>query len=140
MALLAPLFLLLLLAVFEYGAMFFVNLSMQHAVREGARYAITGQTDLDKNVDDPARYRAVIEKIKQSSMGLYDSVHPVISVNGTRYGSSASYSNSMFGGSGDVIVLQLDCAWPVVTPLLRPFFTAGTYRFSVATTMRNEAF
>jgi hypothetical protein len=37
-------------------------------------------------------------------------------------------------------VLRLDCSWPVLTPMLRPFFSDGKYRFSVAATMRNEAF
>lgn len=140
MALVAPVFLLSLLAVFEFGLMFFVNLTMQHAVREGARYAITGQSDLDLNTSEPSRQRAVIEKIKASSMGMFDSVQPVISVNGTRYDNSNAYPASMFAGSGETLVLQLDCRWPVVTPLMRPFFAGGEYRFAVAATMRNEAF
>jgi len=39
-----------------------------------------------------------------------------------------------------IIVLQLNCAWPMLTPLARPFFAGGTYSFSVAATMRNEGF
>ena len=69
-------------------------------------------------------------------MGLYGRLDPVISIhNGAQYGSSA-----MAGGPGDIVVLQLDCAWPILTPLLMPFFSGGKYRFSVAAAMRREAF
>ncbi len=140
MAIVAPLFFLLIFALFEYCLLFFVNLSMQYAVREGARYAVTGQSNLDPNTANPQRYLAVIEKIKDSSMGVYAYVNPVITINNTQYQSSGSYTSNMFGNPGDVVVLQLNCSWPIVTPLMKPFFTGGIYNFSVAATMRNEAF
>ena len=60
--------------------MFWVNLTMQYAVREGARYSITGQSGLDPATLNKQRYLAVIQRIKDSSMGLY----PVVS-SGDRY-------------------------------------------------------
>lgn len=139
MAIIAPVFLLILLALVELGLMFFTTLTMQYAVREGARYAITGRSNLDPNTASQQRYAAIIQNIRDNSLGMYDRMTPQISVNGTRYGSTA-YSNGMFGAAGDIIVLQLDCSWPVTTPLLSQFFTNGTYSFAVAATMRNEAF
>lgn len=139
-ALIAPAFLLLLFGAIELGLMFWVNITMQHAVREGARYAITGQSGLDPDTADPERYRAVVQAIKDNSMGLFDKAGAVISVNNKSYADSAAYSATMFGQPGDILVLQLDCAWPFATPLMRPFFDDGTYHFSVAATMRNEAF
>jgi hypothetical protein len=38
-----------------------------------------------------------------------------------------------------MLLLRLDCSWPVATPLLRPLL-GETFRFSVAASMRNEAF
>ena len=148
-ALLAPLFFFLLFAIIDLGSMFWVNLTMQYAVREGARYAITGQSNLDPNAAAQQRYAAVIQEIKNSSMGLYDAVAPTIAI--TNYGSDGSSQSSqtynpsapsptLFGGPGDIIVLQLtNCTWSNLT-VLRPFFTGGKYQFNVATTMRNEAF
>ena len=43
----------------------------------------------------------VIQQIKNNSMGMYDSVNPVISVNSTSYASSSAYSATMFGSAGD---------------------------------------
>lgn len=139
MAIVAPVFLLVLLALVELSLMFFATLTMQYAVREGARYAITGQNNLDPNTASQQRYAAVIAKMRDSSLGFYDKLNPTISVNGTAY-SSSSYSNGMFGNAGDIVVLRLDTDWPVTTPLLSTFFANGKYHFAVAATMRNEYF
>jgi len=148
-ALIAPLLFLLLFAVIDLGTLFWVNLTMQYAVREGARYAITGQDNLDPNAAAQQRYVAIIQEIKNNSMGLYTMLNPVITV--TNYGSDGSSSSSqtynanapsptIFGGPGDIIVLQLsNCTWSNLT-VLKPFFTGGKYVFNVAATMRNEAF
>lgn len=148
-ALVAPILFLLLFGVIDLALMFWVNLSMQYAVREGARYAVTGQVDLDPATAAQQRYVAVIEKIRLSSMGMYDQVKPRISV--TNYGNDGSNARTqnydpaapvatIFGGPGDIIVLQLNnCTWTRLT-VLAPFFKNGTYTFDVATTMRNEAF
>ena len=147
-ALVAPLLFFLIFVIIELGILFWVNLTMQYAVREGARYAITGQSNLDPATVNQQRYLAVIQKIKDSSMGMYAKVNPTISVNGTSM-APAAYGNTMFGAAGDIVVLKLDCTWPVVTPawrlmaLLNPGALSsppGQYAFSVAATMRNEAF
>lgn len=139
MAIVAPLLLLVLLGLIELSLMFFSTLTMQYAVREGARYAITGQSNLDPNTASQQRYAAVIASIRDSSLGMYDRLTPVISVNGTSYASDA-YSNGMFGAPGSIIVLQLDCDWVLTTPFLSSLFANGKYHFAVAATMRNEYF
>lgn len=144
-ALIAPILFVLLCAAFDFGISMWVNLTMQYAVREGARYAVTGQDNLDPDSSDQQRYLAIIQEIKNSSMGLYNMVDPsyVVTINsGTpqSYSTQGSYSTGMFGNPGDIIVLQLNCTWPMLTPLMRPFFPGGNYTFSVAATMRNEGF
>jgi len=138
MAIIAPVFLLMLLALIEFSMMFFATLTMQYAVREGARFAITGQSSLDGTASQ--RYTATVQNMKNNSLGFYDKLGTVISVNGTSYPSSSSYTSGMFGKAGDTVVLQLDCDWVVATPMLAAFFTNGKYHFKVAATMRNEAF
>lgn len=137
MAIIAPLFILVLIAIIEVSFMFFTTLTMQYAVREGARFAITGRAN--ETGGSQQRYTTIIAKIKDNSLGMYDRVAPVISVNGTGY-TAKTYSNSMFGVAGDMVVIKLDCSWTVTTPLLSSFFTDGVYKFQVATTMRNEFF
>jgi hypothetical protein len=143
-AIIAPVLFFLVCIAMDLSIALWVNLTMQYAVREGARFAVTGQNNLDPNTKNPQRYLAVIEEIRDSSMGLYSLVDPsyAITVNGKtqNYTPSGGYSSMMFGGPGDIIVLQLNCNWPLLTPLVAPFFPAGTYTFSVAATMRNEGF
>lgn len=146
-ALVAPAFLLLLFGIVEFGLLFWTTLTMQHAVREGARYAISGQRDLDPDAGNRQRYRAVMAKVRDDAMGLYDLAAPAVAtaINGGPfrvYGDAEQYHDGMFGGPGDIVVLRLDCTWPLTTPLIKPFFAAsgGAYRFSVAATMKNEAF
>lgn len=145
MAFVAPVVLLIMLALVELSLMFFTTLTMQYAVREGARYAITGQRNLDPNAANQQRSAAVIASIRSNSLGMYErlgqtpSVGPEISVNGVKY-APAAYSSGMFGQAGAIIVLQLDCYWIVTTPLLSQFFADGRYHFTVGATMRNEIF
>ena len=144
-ALIAPVLFFLLCMALDLGVALWVNLTMQYAVREGARYAVTGQTGLDPNQKSPQRYLAVIQEIREQSMGLYPLVNPsyAITVNSGKaqsYASDASYTSSMFGNPGDIVVLQINCAWPMITPMIRSFFPGGFFNFSVAATMRNEGF
>lgn len=137
-ALVAPIFFLLLFSVVDFGAMMWANLTMQHAVREGARYAVTGQSGLDAQ---GSRYNAVLDKIRQSSLGVYAMSNAKVAtwVNGT---SQPANGAGMFGSAGDIVVIQVTCDWPLLTPVVAAFYksTGGKYHFSVAATMRNEAF
>ncbi len=164
----ALLFFTVLFSIFEYSIMSWANLTMQHAVREGTRYAITGQDGLSEAIDleNPdtryladERFRAMVQKIKDSSMGIYDRVIDpeditVHYVDGSDVTKTIHYDNGtpgnplddveweVFypGGPGEIIVVRLNCTWSVLTPLIRPFFSDGEYNFTVASTMKNELF
>lgn len=140
MAFIAPVVLLLMMGIIEFSMVYFSTLTMQYAVREGARYAITGRTDRDPASANQQRYLAVLQTIKDNSMGIYNTVNPTVSVNGKSYASASAYSNNMFGGPGDIVVLRLDCVWPVSTPLISAFFPQGKYAFAVAATMQSETY
>lgn len=135
MAFITPVFLMLMTGVIEMSMAYFANLTMQHAVREGARYAVTGSKDRDPASVNQQRYQAVIQQMKDSSMGMYDKVSPVISVNGSEHTGAA-----MFGAAGDIVVISVDCHWRFATPMIRALFKDGKAHFVVAATMRNESF
>jgi len=134
----------LLFAIIDLCIMFYVNLTMQHAVREGARYAITGQSNLGTD-----RRSALIARIRNSSNGLYDKntnvpSDPVISVLTPNSVTFTNYSGMPVSGApgkpDDIIVIRLTYKWPLLTPILRPFFAGGNYTFTVKATMKNESF
>ena len=135
-AIVAFLFFFLMLTMIDFALFGFVNLTMQHAVREGARYAITGRADLDPlGVGD--RRRAVIQKIRNNSMRLFDKVTSETEIVVTN---SDGVAVAGFGSPGDTIVLRVNCTWPVINPFTRLTLPTGDYTFSVGATMRNEAF
>ena len=135
LALITPVFLMLIIGIIELSMAYFANMTMQHAVREGARYAVTGNKDLDPASSNQQRYQAVIQKMKDSSMGIYDKVNPVITVNGVS-GTSAG----MFGNSGDIVVISVAYNWKFATPMMAAFYKDGKSSNVVAATMRNESF
>jgi len=78
------LFFFILFSIVDWALLSFINLTMQHAVREGTRYAITGQQNLEYETYDSAtpetrwladsRFNAMVEKIHSQSMGFFESV------------------------------------------------------------------
>jgi hypothetical protein len=164
------LFFTVLFSIVDWAVLSFVNLTMQHAVREGTRYAVTGQDGLagtwDANPDSrylyDNRFRAMVEKMKSQSMGFFDKVilNPggdieVEDVSGNDIKSQFEHdfdSSGLIdqpdetwnayipGNAGDIIVVKLNCTWPLLTPFISVFFTNGEYNFTVASTMRNEMF
>jgi Flp pilus assembly protein TadG len=139
----------LLFAIIDLGVLFFVNLTMQHAVRAGTRYAVTGQSDLDPNGGTDRR-AALIQAIKDSSYGFYDkNLHnpkdPTVKVITPISGAFTNYTGGTLqtgtpGQPNDIIVVSLTYTWPLMTPVLKPFFPSGLYTFTVKSTMRNEPF
>jgi Flp pilus assembly protein TadG len=141
-ALTALLLFSLLFAIIDLAVMFYVNLTMQHAVREGARFAITGQGGTDE-----ARKNALVFKIMSSSNGLYknDLNQNDPAVNVLTPSSTSGFLNytgtpapDSTGKPGQIIIVSLDYTWPLLTPTLKPFFTDGRYTFTVRATMKNE--
>ncbi|HBG04366.1 MAG: hypothetical protein A2075_18135 [Geobacteraceae bacterium GWC2_58_44] len=142
-ALVALLLFAMLFALIDMAVMFYVNLTMQSAVREGARYAITGQGG-----ESAGRRTALINKIKERSNGLYDKnanpqgKEPKVSVlTPADVGSYSNYTGRPVGDTGkpdEIIIVSLNYAWPLLTPILRPFFPGNTYTFTVRATMKNE--
>jgi Flp pilus assembly protein TadG len=135
----------LLFTNIDLGIMFYVNLTMQHAVREGTRYAVTGQIGASAN-----RRAALIQKIRDSSVGLYDkNLHvpkdPAIKVINPSNVTFPNYTSGTVqqgnpGNPNDIIVVSLTYSWPLVTPILKRFFLNGQYTFTVKSTMKNESF
>ena len=156
-ALVAVIFFTLLLSIIEFGYLFFGNLSMQNAVREGARYAVVtspssfpAPTPQDLRTQAKKRCDSVINYVQNNSMGFYNVVQPVVtfktvddSGNVVNIGST---DPSVCGSAEQIIVIHIDCKLPLLTPFNQilsllggNIFTDGKYNFSVSTTMRNEA-
>ena len=163
------LFFTVLFSIVDWALLSFINLTMQHAVREGTRYVVTGQDGLGGTWDATPdsrylyddRFRAMVEKIKSQSMGFFDQVLDsdgdieVEDVNhvdikrdfeydfnsdGDTDDTDETWNAYVPGNAGEIIVVKLNCTWPLLTPFISSFFTNGEYNFTVSSTMRNEMF
>lgn len=135
LAVVLSVFLAILFTIFDFAIFGYVNLTMQHAVREGSRYAVTGRSDLDPQSTGD-RKAAVVQKIRDSSMGLFDRVSSEADIIVT---DPAGNPVTGFGAPGDIVVIRMNCAWPPLSPF-SAVALGGDYQFQVGSTMRNEFF
>jgi len=135
-AIVSSIFLVMLFTIIDFALFGYAKLTMQHAVREGARYAITGRTDLDPDSNN-SREAAILEKISVSSHGM---LTRVMNIDDIRVEDIDGNNVAGFGQAGDIIAIHLDCEWPVISPVMYPFFADGVYKFTVSAAMKNEAF
>jgi Flp pilus assembly protein TadG len=144
-ALVCIVFFTVLLSIIDWSYLLWVNLTMQHAVREGARLAVTGRVDVDPNPDPSkrTRYNAAIAQMADQSMGLWSEVSPSVSVKTINSaGVAVALPASNLGSGGDIIVISVDCYVTPLTPFIAAFFASsnGKFHFTVSTTMKNEQF
>jgi Flp pilus assembly protein TadG len=137
-ALAAVVFFTFLFTIMDFAVMFFVQQTMQHAVRSGARLA---------SISPGSNCAAtMIAGIQTQSMGFYDknanaSRTPVVSAQTLGHVSGTSgtvISDGTCGTPEQPITVSLDYSWPLLTPFLRPFFANGRYTFTAKATVVNE--
>jgi len=138
--LVALFFFTLVFSIIDWSYLFFANLSMQHAVREGARYAVVGRSDLAPEATPGDRCAAVREKIRQQSWGLYDRTSSTTTFKTVdAAGNIVTLGSGSCYGANQLIIVQVDSSVAAFTPFVRAFFTNGEYDFTVSATMKNEA-
>ena len=128
-----PIFLLLLFAVVDFARLFYVEMTLQNAVREAGRYAITGNHEPDpshpgKNL---SRVQSIQQVAQKQSMGLDVSNLQIVSVNG---------GTGNAGGPGDTVTISLTTNLHLLTPVIARFFNHGVYTFTVSVAFKNEPF
>jgi Flp pilus assembly protein TadG len=128
-ALVLPVLLLLMMGIFDFSRMFYARLTMQHAVREAVRFAVTGNTTNDPSTGNPrSRVDSIKAKIVQNAVNLNVDLNTV------------AINPSDGGGPGDVVTVSADFSYPFMTPIIRPLVPGGRYDFTVASSMKNEPF
>jgi len=127
-ALVLPLFLLLTLGVMDYARLFWTQETLNYALREAGRYAVTGQHQTT-GTSTVARVQSIINVAKQYSAGI-----PVTGVTVTS-GGVTNYA----GGPGDTVIISLRTGVKLLTPV-GMYFPNNTYTFTTSVGFRNEPF
>lgn len=133
-ALVLPIFFLLLCAIFDFGHLFFVQMSLQNAIREAGRFAVTGRQLPDPS--NPGKYLSRIDSITKAAQDAAAGT-TITAINVTSVGGGAGNP----GGPGDVITISITDDLQLITPLIANFFgPKGIYTFTVSVSFRNEYF
>lgn len=135
MAILLPVFLLLLFAMMDFSRLVFTQVSLQHAIREGGRFGVTGERL--ENPNDPGTLQSRIESIKrivrESAVGVNVEDDDIVI-------SSVQGGTGSAGGPGDTLTISLSHDFVFVTPMIGQYLDDNTYTITVSTSFRNEPF
>ena len=136
MAMSSVMFLAALLAVFDFGRMYFFHSRLTHAVSQATRFATAGNT-----LEDPldpgtnlSRTESIALMIRELS-GFSDLGDVDIDI--VHIGPSGVTLVGA-GGPGDVVTVTASYRLGIIAPYLAPIFEEGVFELSAATAFRNE--
>lgn len=134
-AVLTPIFFLLIFGILDFGRVLFTQMTLQHALREAGRYAVTGRHLPGTNPGTGNPYTR-IESIKQIAKNAATGAS-VVNINI----SSAKGGSGNAGNPRDTVTVSLTTSLKLITPMIGRYFGPnGTYTFTVTTTFLNEPF
>lgn len=131
-AMIAPLFFLLVFGVIDFGRLFFTQMTLQHALREAGRFAVTGRKLQDPQGQDMSRFDSIIQVARNAAAGL--------DVQNIQISSQQGGNNSA-GGPGDTVTVALTTNLKLITPIIGQYFGPnGVHTSTAKTTFKNEPF
>jgi Flp pilus assembly protein TadG len=135
-ALILPMFLLLMFALIDLGRYYWIRETVENAVRQAGRYAVTGQTLASTN------RVASIQQVAQNAMaGLYNPNTTTITVNSSPVLKSGNTTTNFAGYGGENVTVTITTALGFFTPgIARYFGPSGSNTLTESVTFRNESF
>ncbi len=131
-------FLLLVWGTIEFGDMYSTKVTLQNAVRQAGRYAITGQCTEGSDCTAEDRYNSVIATLEGASDGLINSSNiGDVTIACTNGGGGCPVGGS--GGPNDLVVITVTYQYRFVTGPISRLFPNG-YTITVASSVTNEMF
>jgi len=126
------LFLILLLGFFDVSRALFARLTLQHAVREAGRFAVTGRT-LEGAGGMLNREQSIEQVLAQYAA-------PHVPAPGDVWISSTSGGPGSAGGPGDTLTIRVRYRLQLITFFVGQWFPNHEYVIDTSTTFRNEPF
>ena len=137
-ALVASVFLLLTFSVMDYAYLCYTKATLQNAVRQAGRYAITGQCVNNNGTCTLTRYKSIIQTLESASVGLINDANSSdIVIACTNNGGGCP---NQAGGPGDTVTITVTYQYTFLTGLVAHYFTGGKYMLTVSATFNNEPF
>ena len=127
-----PLFLLVFLAIIEFAHVFYVRVTITHALREAGRFMVTGKSAVDSGGNT----------VPRCSASAIDAVQEVFESSLIGTGSaleSLTVTPSNCGGPGERVTLRAQLTKPFFTVMFDRFYPGGV-PFDLSITWVNEPF
>ena len=128
LALVITMLMMLFSGVFEFGRFYYSRLTLQHAVREAARFAVTGNVLNDAQGNPMTRVASIQQVIQQKAYNLSVNVNDI------------SVVPADGGAPGEVVTITTVFRYDFVVPPVKQFFPPGYVDFTISTSMKNEPF
>ncbi len=125
-------FMTLIFGVVDFARLFYAQTTLENAVRQAGRYAVTGNHQTNQqNGSQMSRIASITQVAQQAAVGLDVSNIQISSVTG---GSGSA------GGPQDTCIITVTSSVKLLTPVVAQFFTNGKYQFTVSVRFKNEPF
>jgi hypothetical protein len=131
-AIITPLLLLLTFGVIDFGALLYVDLTLQNGVSQASRYGVTGNVMPDMSREESIR---AAMRSATPTLTLEDDDFTFHHMSGVGGGGWLAG----IGGPSEIDKVTVDYTWQIMTPVIRPFFTDGVIHFRVESAMKNES-
>jgi Flp pilus assembly protein TadG len=136
MAISLSLLLLLVMGTTDFGYLFSTKVTLQNAVRQGGRYAITGQCITGSGGScSLTRYNSIMQTVQDAALGRLNSSQ--ISITCQDYGGGCPNGA---GGPGDLVTITVTYPYHFMTGLIGAFFPGQSYTITVSSSFKNEIF
>jgi len=124
----------LVMSIFEFGRLFYIQFAIHSAVREASRFTVTGNQlpDPDNPGQFLSRIESIVAKVQKLAPGL-DVDRGDITITGPNGPGDP-------GGPGDVVTIRIDYDINLLTPIIKPLFENGVHHYTVAIVTQNELF
>jgi Flp pilus assembly protein TadG len=130
-AFIMPLLLLLTFSMVDFAVLFYAYLALENGVSQASRYAVTGNQGAGLS-----REQSIKKAMRQAT--------PTLTIDDAAFTFShlrpgQGTWDAGIGGPNDIDKVTVNYSWPLMTPLMRPFFTNGRAILTVESAMKNEA-
>ncbi len=132
-AMVVPLFFLLVFGIIDFGHLFYVQMTIQNALRQAGRYAVTGN-HISQGGSNLTRVASIQQIAQNAEVGLNVGSITISTIDN-------GITSPGAGGPGSTVVISLTEKLQLFTPLIGQFFGPnGVYTFTASTAFRNEPF
>jgi Flp pilus assembly protein TadG len=134
-AIISVLLFLLMFAILDFGRLFYVKTTLQSALREAGRLAVTGRHLPDPNNpgSNLSRIDSIIATAQRYAMG--------VDISNIEISSPLGGVTRPAGGPRETVIISLTTDLKLLTLYIGRFFgSSGVYHFTVSTAFLNEPF